>query len=87
MTIEEKRDELMQLDRVLVDYFQKRMAAVKDLAVLKKKASTGHMDADFENKKMRDLLSDTDDEFKEYTLKFIMHLLKLSREYQSEIFS
>ena len=87
MTIDEKRDEIMQLDKVTVDYFQKRMAAVKDLAALKKKASAGLSDADFENRNMRELLSDVDGEYKEVTLKFIMHLLKISREYQSEVLS
>ena len=87
MTIDEKRDEIMQLDRILVDYFQKRMSAIKDLAALKKKSNAGLWDADFENKKMRELLSDVDGEYKEVTLKYIMNLLKLSREFQSEMIS
>ena len=84
MTIEEKRKEIADIDRVLLDYFQKRMKAVKEIAKIKKSAGLPIRDTAYENEKLKSLMLMVADEYKEYAMSFIMNLMKLSREFQTK---
>ena len=73
MVLDEKRAEVDKIDEVLVEYFVKRMKAVKDIDEYKKKANLPVKDAEIENSKLKRLLENVDDEFKQWTLSFLLN--------------
>ncbi len=84
--IEEKRLIINDIDQKMVELFEKRMEAVKEIALYKKENKLPIFDEEREKALIEKNLSYLkNQELKEYYLEFEKALLKESKEYQKKL--
>lgn len=82
-TLEETRKAIQEADAAMAVLFQKRMAAVRDVAAYKKARGLPVFDPVQEQRVIaRNLSYITDDEIRDYYLQFLQHTMELSKKYQ-----
>ena len=82
-TLEEARNAIQEADAAMAVLFQKRMAAVRDVAAYKKAQGLPVFDPVQEQRVIaRNMSHITDDDIRDYYLQFIKYTKELSKQYQ-----
>ena len=82
MTIDELRREIDSIDDELLDLFQRRMAAAKQIGQYKKENSLAVKDSEREQKILSRLCEKAQPELAEYVKALFVSLIEMSRDYQ-----
>ena len=87
MELDELRKKIDEIDKGLVDLFQKRMDISKDIAIYKQKNNLPIYDPVRENQKLTELKSTIKEDYQSYLESLYLLLFELSRKRQEEILS
>lgn len=85
MNLDELRVEIDKIDNQLIDLFQKRMDVAAKIGQYKKENNLPVLDSSRERKKLNDIASKADDEFKSHLRVLFSLLFELSRSHQEKI--
>ncbi len=83
--IEELRKDINEVNKEILDLFIKRMEISKDIAIYKMENNIPILDRKREEEVLQNVVDNTPDDLKHYSLDLFKKIMELSKEYQNEI--
>ncbi|MCF0228726.1 MAG: chorismate mutase [Parasporobacterium sp.] len=83
--LEETREKITEVDRLITDLFVRRMQLAEDVALYKAAKGMPVLDAAKEAKKLEQIAGQMPEEFREYGISLYEKIFELSRDYQQKL--